>query len=60
MWKSCDRGMENSPEDQTSLERDFKENAGGWFLPFFYNSKASHEHSEKIIIKVISYLMLAK
>ena len=47
MWKSCDRGMESSPEDQTSLERDFKENAGGWFLPFSHNSKASHEHSEK-------------
>lgn len=39
--------MKSSPEDQTSLERDFKENAGRWFLPFFHNSKASHEHSEK-------------
>ena len=53
--------MESSPEDQTSLKRDFKENAGGWFLPFFHNSKASHEHAEKKkMIKVISYLMLAK
>ena len=52
MWKSCDRGMESSPEDQTSLERDFKENAGGWFLPFSHNSKASHEHSEKKMIKL--------
>ena len=31
--------MESSPEDQTLLERDFKENAGGWFSPFFHNSK---------------------
>ena len=46
MWKSCDRGR-SSPEDQTSLERDFKQSVGGWFLPFFHNFKASHEHSEK-------------
>ena len=39
--------MESSPEDQTSLEKDFKENVGAWFLPFFHNSKASHKHSEK-------------
>ena len=35
MWKSRDKGMKSSPEDQTGLERDFKENVGGWFLPFF-------------------------
>lgn len=46
MWKSSDRGR-SSPEDQASLERDFKQNVGGCFLPFFHNFKASHEHSEK-------------
>ena len=29
------------------FKKRLQRNAGGWFLPFFHNSKASHEHSEK-------------
>ena len=57
MWKSCDRGR-SSPEDQTSLERDFKQNVGVGFYLFPIILKPRMSTLKKI--KVISYPMLAK
>ena len=57
MWKSCDRGR-SSPEDQTSLERDFKQNVGVGFYLFSIILKPRMSTLKKI--KVISYPMLAK
>ena len=52
--------MESSPEDQTSLKRDFKEMPGVGFYLFSITLKPRMSTPKKKMIKVISYLMLAK